>query len=55
MKHLSAASVLASLPLWSAAHDGHGLQGVHWHATDSVGFMVLAVLAAAALWFGRRK
>ena len=29
------------------AHDGHGMVGAHWHATDSWGF-VLAV--AVAVW-----
>jgi hypothetical protein len=55
MKLLIAACSLLGLPLLAAAHDGHGLSGAHWHATDSVGFIVLAAVAAAALWFGRRK
>ena len=35
------------------AHEGHGLGGAHWHATDVLGFVVVAVLAAVA-WFKRK-
>jgi len=45
---------LAALPLWALAHDGHGMVGAHWHATDAWGFVALGVVAlAAALWFRR--
>jgi hypothetical protein len=38
------------------AHDGHGLVGAHWHATDVWGYVALAVLIAAAVWWtGRGK
>ena len=43
---------LSSLAL---AHEGHGLGAVHWHATDTLGFVVLGVIVAAALWAARRK
>ena len=36
------------------AHDGHGLFGPHWHATDTLGFLGLAVLVAAAIWLLRK-
>ncbi len=36
------------------AHDGHSLSGVHWHATDSWGWVAIAVVAAV-LWAARRK
>ena len=36
------------------AHDGHGLFGPHWHATDTLGFLGLAVLVAAAIWLSRK-
>jgi glycerol kinase len=40
-------------PVW--AHDGHGLWGSHWHATDAWGFVV-AIAVALAVWaIGRRK
>ena len=29
------------------AHDGHGLSGAHWHATDTWGFVLVV---AAAVW-----
>jgi hypothetical protein len=32
------------------AHDGHGLPGAHWHASDAWGF-VAGVAAAAIGWF----
>jgi Co/Zn/Cd efflux system component len=44
--------------LWAVAaqaHDGHGLQGAHWHATDVAGFVVAVVAAAAFLWWRGRK
>ena len=37
------------------AHDGHGLSGAHWHATDAVGFIAAAVAAGAYLWWRGRK
>ena len=41
-------------PLLARAHEGHGLGDAHWHATDVLGFVVVAVLVALALWAGRR-
>ncbi len=38
------------------AHEGHGLPGSsHWHASDTLGLLLVVVLAAGALWLGRRK
>ena len=36
------------------AHDGHGLQAMHWHATDTLGFVTVACLAAAVIWLSRK-
>ena len=36
------------------AHEGHGLAGAHWHASDTLGFVLVVVLAAAAVWISRR-
>ena len=49
------ALVLAGLhaPVW--AHEGHGLWGSHWHATDVLGFAVVIALALGAWVIGRRK
>jgi MYXO-CTERM domain-containing protein len=49
------AAALSTLPLAVVAHDGHGLTGPHWHATDAWGFVALAVVLGAALWWRRRK
>jgi hypothetical protein len=49
------AASLAALPLTALAHDGHGATAMHWHATDTWGFIVTIALVGAALWFARRK
>jgi hypothetical protein len=52
---LAAASLVAS-SLTAQAHEGHGLPGVsHWHASDTLGWLAVAVIAAVALVWGRRK
>jgi hypothetical protein len=61
MKHIAA--LLAALPvalpsllftLPALAHDGHGaLTPFHWHASDTAGFITIAVLAGLALWLSR--
>ena len=43
------------LPPLAFAHDGHGMGSVHWHATDTLGFVVLGVIVGAALWVTRRR
>ena len=30
------------------AHDGHGLAGMYWHATDAWGFVAVAAMVAVA-------
>jgi uncharacterized membrane protein YdcZ (DUF606 family) len=47
--------VLAAPSMAAFAHDGHGLFGAHWHASDAWGFAVLCVLVAAAWWATRGK
>jgi len=42
------------LPALASAHEGHGLFGPHWHATDAWGFVVAAAAGALA-WWARRK
>ena len=32
------------------AHDGHGLYGSHWHASDAWGFVLLGAVMALVLW-----
>ncbi len=47
---LAASSLVASSSVW--AHEGHGLFGTHWHATDVLGFVAAGVAVAAAVWYG---
>jgi hypothetical protein len=44
-------TALTALP--SVAHEGHGLVGGHWHATDVLGFVVIGVVALA-IWWSRK-
>ena len=46
-------AALAALP--ALAHDGHGLPGTHWHASDAWGWLLLAGVAALVLHWKRRK
>ena len=47
---------LAALAGLAHAHEGHGLSGAsHWHASDTLGYVVLAVVVGAAWWSARRK
>ena len=36
------------------AHDGHGLAGTHWHATDVWGFVAVAAMLAVAICLSRK-
>lgn len=47
-------------PLWgwlavqAYAHEGHGIDSAsHWHATDTVGLLGLAVAVGLVVWFTR--
>ncbi|HSV55110.1 MAG TPA: hypothetical protein VLJ57_23500 [Burkholderiaceae bacterium] len=44
-------ALLLSNAAW--AHDGHGMAGTHWHATDAWGFALAGVLIALAIWLSR--
>lgn len=51
-----AALLAATAALPALAHPGHGLSAQsHWHATDTLGLLLVAVLAGAAWWFSGRK
>jgi hypothetical protein len=53
MKHtIALVAALAALP--ALAHDGHGLLGSHWHATDAMGYVGVAALIGVALWLSRK-
>lgn len=43
---------VAALP--ALAHEGHGLLGSHWHATDALGFVGVAALVGLAIWMSRK-
>lgn len=36
------------------AHEGHGLFGSHWHATDALGFVAVAAVVALAIWLCKK-
>ncbi len=44
---VATALALAAAP--ALAHDGHGLTGGHWHATDAWGLVGLVMALAAAV------
>lgn len=48
------ATALASATFATQAHDGHGLFGSHWHATDALGFVGVAALIGLAVWMSRK-
>ena len=48
---ISTSVLLASAQV--LAHEGHGMPGSHWHSTDTLGFIVVAAIFAATLWFSR--
>ena len=62
MKTPNALKKIAVFPviMWAGAalaHEGHGMSAAmnatHWHATDTWGFVVVAALAALAIWISR--
>ena len=48
-------AALLALPWTAIAHEGHGESGVHWHATDAWGFIIVAVAGLAGAWLSRKK
>jgi hypothetical protein len=52
-KQLSTAATLLMTGAGAMAHDGHGMQGTHWHATDACGFVLVVVLATLAILLSR--
>ena len=49
------ALILGAAPLLARAHEGHGLAGSHWHATDAWGFVAAGALVVLALWWRGRR
>ena len=54
MRPLLGLFAAAAAPL-ARAHEGHGLGSHHWHASDTLGFVLLAVALGLVLWAARRK
>ena len=50
---LIAINALSTWPGALFAHDGHGLSGSHWHASDTWGFVTVGALLALAVWLSR--
>lgn len=49
-------TALAALATSAHAHPGHGAaEPWHWHASDTSGFLLVAVLAGLAIWFSREE
>lgn len=44
-------ATIAGMPVF--AHEGHGMSGNHWHATDTWGFVAVAGALALAAWLSR--
>jgi hypothetical protein len=47
------ATALLTLASGAQAHPGHGATPWHWHATDTSGFLMVALLGGLALWLSR--
>jgi hypothetical protein len=45
----------AMVATMAQAHEGHGVQGLHGHASDVLGFVLVTLVAAVALWLGRGR
>jgi len=52
---LAAATAMLTTTTATLAHEGHALAGSHWHATDTAGFALVALLAGIAIWFSRER
>ena len=54
LPHSALAASLFALATSAHAHPGHGAATQwHWHATDTSGFLMVAVLAGLAIWLSR--
>lgn len=51
---LITALAVCAMATQAQAHEGHGLFGPHWHATDTLGFVALVVGVGAAIWLSRK-
>ncbi len=51
-RFLFLALMASALP--ALAHEGHGLFGSHWHASDALGFVAAAAAVAVAIWLSKK-
>jgi len=54
-KYFATLLVGAMAQTGALAHDGHGMAGAHWHATDALGWAVAIAMGLAGWYFGSRK
>lgn len=54
MRQLALCALTASLSQAALAHGGHGASGMHWHATDVLGFVTIGALVAMVIWHLRK-
>jgi hypothetical protein len=52
-RQFAAAAALLVTSATLMAHEVRGLGSSHWHATDTAGFAVVALLATLAIWLSR--
>lgn len=49
-------ALLATLAGTAQAHEGHGLDAAsHWHASDTLGFVLVGLVCVAVAWYAGRK
>ena len=52
---LIAIALISTRASTAFAHEGHGLFGSHWHATDVLGFVAGGIAVTVAVWLTRGK
>ena len=56
LRTLLPASLLSLAASAAHAHEGHGVDGTHWHAFDTLGFVFGTLMAVGALiWLRGRR
>ena len=52
-RQFAAAATLLAINAAALAHEGEGPGGIHWHYTDTSGFLLVVALATLAVWLSR--
>lgn len=47
------AYTLSTVATAALSHEGHGMDGSHWHSTDVWGFVALGGMIVLGLWLSR--